>query len=64
MPDEPVDTGEEETENQEEFLCRVCGIPLMTFAEAKIGVHIRCVYEKKHHTVNIPRPRYGTSDEQ
>lgn len=42
-------------------LCRVCGIPLLSKAEAAIGVHIRCVHELNlKNTRNIPRPAYGS----
>lgn len=38
--------------------CNVCGIVLTTVAEAKIGVHIACVAEKKYKTIKIPSPTY------
>src|SRR5882672_4383984 len=41
--------------------CRSCSVPLLTNAEQKIGIHIRCVFEKSlvKAAVTIPRPRYG-----
>lgn len=46
---------------REEPLCRVCGIHLLSKAEAAIGVHVRCVQnvEKRRVKATIPRPRYG-----
>lgn len=39
--------------------CRVCGVVLTTRAEAKIGVHIRCIFERKQaEKLRVPRPRY------
>ena len=38
--------------------CNVCGIVLTTVAEAKIGVHIACVAEKKYKEIKIPSPTY------
>lgn len=44
-----------------QIMCNVCGIPLLTRTEAKIGVHVSCVQEvnirPSHH---IPSARYGT----
>lgn len=60
-PDKPLTnstTNDKSQREQEPPLCRVCGVPLLTVAEAKIGVHIRCVFERQHTTTNIPRPRY------
>lgn len=43
--------------------CRRCGIPLMTNAEAKIGVHIACVQEVliRQRRTSIPKPSYRGS---
>jgi len=42
-------------------LCRVCGVNLLTKAEARIGVHISCVQESyRKERVRIPRMLYGT----
>lgn len=51
--------GRKAKDEEDIYLCRCCGIPLMTSAEQKIGVHIRCVFEREQRSVTIPRVRYG-----
>lgn len=48
----------EPTRQPEPALCKVCGIPLISKTEAKIGVHVRCVFIRQQSKVTIPRPRY------
>lgn len=41
--------------------CHVCGMPILSVAEARIGVHIACVQEQKQKVSKVlPRARYGT----
>lgn len=45
----------------QEVLCRVCGVPIASRTESKIGVHISCVQETRLRKVHrIPRPLYGS----
>lgn len=63
MEDHAVHTGAApKRAERAEPLCRCCGIPLLSKAEAAIGVHIRCVQDIKLRAVRttIPRPGYGT----
>lgn len=42
--------------------CHVCGYPLTTPMEARIGVHVRCVHSvKQTGGTRIPPPAYGFS---
>lgn len=36
-------------------------VPLLTNAEIKVGIHIRCVFdiEQRRKTHRLPGPRYG-----
>ena len=44
-----------------QIICNVCGIPLLTKTEAKIGVHVSCVQEVNiRPSLRIPSARYGT----
>lgn len=40
--------------------CRMCGIDLVTDAEDRLGVHVRCVHEARFNRIEIPSPEYGT----
>lgn len=40
-------------------LCRKCGVPLITNAEDKLGIHISCVAEIRFRRKPIPGPAYG-----
>ena len=45
-----------------QILCNVCGVPCLTTAEARIGVHVACVQEVNNRRVaRIPRPGYGAN---
>lgn len=58
--------GKGATKSADEKLCRVCSITLLSDAEYRIGVHVRCVYNAglKFKRVTIPGPSYGNKRQQ
>jgi len=42
-------------------LCRICGVPLMTTAESRLGVHVDCVHKSqlRQRKLSMLRPSYG-----
>lgn len=59
MPNRPrIDRVSQKDDDLAVISCRACGIPLMSHAERAIGIHIRCVAQKKYRRVSIPTIRH------